>query len=177
MWLTGLPCSGKSTLASLLQRELCKRHLPSVVLDGDMLRSGLNKDLDFSMEGRKENIRRAVEVCKLIMGGGIIPIAALISPLEKEREWARQYLGEEKFTLVFLDCSLEVCEQRDVKGMYRKVRKGIIKNFTGIDSPFEIPQNPDLILNTSCMSSTDCVYSIWTLIQERHFQAEVNLTH
>lgn len=164
VWLTGLPCSGKSSLAFELQQRLKEDLLPSVILDGDELRKGLNKDLDFSKQGRSENVRRTAEVCKLIMNGGIIAIAALVSPFEKEREMVKQYLGEQRFILVYLDCPLEICQERDVKGLYKQARDGKVKNFTGIDSPFEVPLKPHLVLETHLMPLSTCADSIYNLI-------------
>jgi adenylyl-sulfate kinase len=166
IWLTGLPSAGKSTIASLLHRRLMNEQVSSVILDGDELRKGLNKDLDLSTAGRKENIRRSVEVCKLIMNAGVVVVAALISPFEEDREWARQYLGKENFLLVYLDCPLEVCQVRDVKGLYRKASKGIIQNLTGVGSPYEVPGTPDLILETHLVSPKICVEMTWNLIKQ-----------
>lgn len=161
IWLTGLSSSGKSTLASLLQKRFLWEQISSVILDGDELRKGLNKDLDLSIAGRKENIRRSVEVCKLMMNAGVVVIAALISPFEEDREWARHYLGKENFLLVYVDCPLEICQARDVKGLYRKAREGVIQNLTGVGSPYEIPRKPDLTLETHLLSPEKCVEMTW----------------
>jgi adenylyl-sulfate kinase len=165
IWLTGLPSSGKSTIASLLQERFNDKHISSVILDGDELRKGLNKDLDLSVAGRKENIRRSVEVCKLMMNAGVVVIAALISPFEADREWAKQYLGKENFFLIYLNCPLEICQARDVKGLYRKAREGIIQNLTGVSSPYEIPLRPDLTLETHLDPPTTCVETTLSLIE------------
>jgi adenylyl-sulfate kinase len=165
IWLTGLPSSGKSTIACLLQRQFEDGQISSIILDGDELRKGLNRDLDLSDAGRKENIRRSVEVCKLMMKAGVVVIAALISPFEEDREWARQYLGKENFLLVYLDCPLDICKARDVKGLYRKASEGVIQNLTGVGSPYEIPNRPDLTLETHLASPKTCVTTTWNLIK------------
>ena len=157
VWLTGLPSSGKSTIASLLHNHFKDENVASAILDGDELRKGLNKDLDLSVAGRKENIRRSVEVCKLMMSAGLVVIAAFISPFEEDRDWARHYLGKERFFLIYLDCPLEVCQTRDVKGLYQKAKEGIIQNLTGLDAPYEIPFDPDLKLETHTTSPMACL--------------------
>lgn len=157
LWFTGLSGSGKSTLASGLEVHLHNQGFNTYILDGDNVRRGLNKDLDFSDESRKENIRRIAEVSKLFLDAGIIVITAFISPFQSEREFARSLVGEENFFEIHVDCPLEVCEQRDVKGLYKKARAGEIKNFTGIDSPFEIPANPDLVVDTTTNSLEICL--------------------
>ena len=149
IWLTGLSGSGKSTLANLLEYELHQKGFKTYVLDGDNLRFGLNKDLLFTDEDRKENLRRIAEVAKLFIDAGVVVISAFITPFEKDRNKIRQMVGEDNFLHVFVDCPLEVCESRDVKGLYAKARKGEIKNFTGINSPFEIPTTNDLIIKTA----------------------------
>ena len=148
LWFTGLSCAGKSTLAYKVEEELFKRGLRAYVLDGDNVRTGLNKDLGFSAEDREENIRRIGEVGKLFVDAGLIVMAAFISPYEKDREFARSIVEDDEFIEIYIKCSLDVCEQRDVKGFYKKARAGIIKNFTGIDDPYEEPENPELILDT-----------------------------
>lgn len=148
IWFTGLSGSGKSTLANALEVFLHNQGLNTYILDGDNVRSGLNSDLDFSSESRVENIRRIAEVSKLFVDAGIIVLTAFISPFKADREKAKELVGEDNFIEVFVDCPLEVCEKRDVKGLYAKARRGEIKNFTGIDSPFEKPENPDIYVNT-----------------------------
>lgn len=144
MWFTGLSGSGKTTLANALEISLFDHGFITCLLDGDTVRAGLNKDLGFSKVERIENIRRIAEVAKLMMDNGLLVIAAFISPFREERQMVASLVGEENFFEIFVDCPLEVCEQRDVKGLYEKARKGIIKSFTGIDSPYEAPLNPQV---------------------------------
>lgn len=142
IWFTGLSGSGKSTLANAVESQLFEDGYLTYLLDGDNIRTGLNKDLGFSDSERIENIRRIAEVAKLMMDAGLLVVSAFISPFRGEREMIADLVGKDNFLEVFVDCPLEVCEQRDVKGLYAKARKGIIKNFTGIDSPYEKPLNP-----------------------------------
>ena len=148
VWMTGLSGSGKSTLAVALERSLFEKGFKPFLLDGDTLRSGLNKDLGFSMNDRHENIRRIAEVCKLMSDAGLIVIAAFISPFRSERGFVRSLLPQSDFAEVYVNGSLEKCESRDVKGLYKMARKGIIPEFTGIDSPYEPPMHPELVINT-----------------------------
>lgn len=148
IWMVGLSGSGKSTIARALENELYHQGHLTALLDGDNLRTGINNNLGFSEEDRTENIRRAAEASKLLAQNGVITICSLISPTAKIREMARDIIGDKYFE-VFINCPLEVCEQRDVKGLYAKARRGEIKSFTGIDSPFEAPATPDVELNTS----------------------------
>ncbi|MBQ7823586.1 MAG: adenylyl-sulfate kinase [Bacteroidaceae bacterium] len=157
IWFTGLSGSGKSTIAIALERELHKRGLLCRILDGDNIRSGINNNLGFSEADRVENIRRIAEVCKLFIDTGVIAIAAFISPNNDLREMAASIIGKENFMEVFVNTPLEVCEQRDVKGLYAKARKGEIKNFTGISAPFEAPAHPDLTLDTSKLTIEESV--------------------
>ncbi len=159
VWLTGLSGAGKSTIAIELEQQLFEKNIHTYTLDGDILRTGLNKDLSFTEEARKENIRRTGEVAKLFVDSGTVVIAAFISPFASDRKIVRELLGEE-FVEVFVNCPLEVCEERDVKGLYKKARKGELKNFTGIDSPYENPENPELTLNTHLQSLEQCVQQI-----------------
>ena len=149
VWFTGLSGSGKSTLASSVEYELNKMGIHTYLLDGDVIRQGLNKDLGFNREDREENIRRIAEVTKLFTNAGIVVIAAFISPFKKDREFARSLYDQNKFIEVYVDCSLKECEERDVKGLYKKARAGEIADFTGITSPYEVPENPDIILDNS----------------------------
>jgi bifunctional enzyme CysN/CysC len=144
IWLTGLSGSGKSTLANALEQELHTQGKRTYLLDGDNIRQGLNKDLAFTDADRVENIRRIAEVAKLMMDAGLIVMTAFISPFRQEREMARQLIGTENFIEVFVDTPLEVCEQRDPKGLYKKARNGEIPNMTGINSPYEAPTSPDI---------------------------------
>ena len=146
IWFTGLSGSGKSTVANALDEILNKRGLKTYILDGDNVRMGLNKDLGFSPEDRKENIRRISETAKLFADAGTIVLTAFISPYREDREFAKEIIGEEDFVEVFVDTSLEECEKRDPKGLYKKARAGEIKGFTGIDAPYEVPLSPQLIL-------------------------------
>lgn len=152
IWFTGLSGSGKSTLASALESHLHNEKFNTYILDGDNVRSGLNSDLDFSDESRRENIRRISEVSKLFVDAGIVVLTAFISPFREDRATAKRLVGSENFIEVFVDTPLEECEKRDVKGLYAKARAGKIKNFTGIDSPFEAPENPDVHIETAGQS-------------------------
>ncbi|MFS8616877.1 MAG: adenylyl-sulfate kinase [Solitalea sp.] len=148
IWFTGLSGSGKSTLSGLLEQELFRRNTHTYLLDGDNVRKGLNKDLGFSRECRTENIRRIGEAARLMLDAGLVVLAAFVSPIRKDRETVRELVGPERFLEVFVDCPLEVCEERDVKGLYKKARDGKIADFTGISAPFEAPENPDVHIRT-----------------------------
>lgn len=149
IWFTGLSGSGKSTLASSLEVHFHNLGFNTYILDGDNIRKGLNNDLDFSAESRTENIRRIAEVAKLFVDAGVVVLTAFISPFKEDRAQAKEVIGGNDFLEVHVDCPLEVCEERDVKGLYKKARAGEIKHFTGIDSPFEIPTNPDIRVDTA----------------------------
>jgi adenylylsulfate kinase len=148
IWFTGLSGSGKSTLAVQLEAQLHALGYKTYLLDGDNIRSGLNKDLTFTDEGRVETIRRIGEVSKLMLDAGIIVLSAFISPFKADREQVKNIVGAEKYIEFFVDAPIEVCEQRDVKGLYKKARAGEVKNFTGIDSPYEAPENADIHIPT-----------------------------
>ena len=148
LWLTGLPAAGKTTLAGALASRLRNLGLPACVLDGDDLRRGLNADLGFSEAGRDENVRRAAEVARLLLDSGIFVVAALISPFRAGRKQARTVAGAHRFVEIFVDAPLEVCQQRDPKQLYAKARAGEITGLTGIDSPYEAPQDPELRLRS-----------------------------
>lgn len=152
IWFTGLSGSGKSTLAVQLEAQLHAQGFKTYLLDGDNIRSGLNKDLTFTDAGRIENIRRIGEVCKLLLDAGVIVLSAFISPFKADREHVKSIVGIENYTEVFVDAPLEVCEQRDVKGLYKKARAGEVKNFTGIDSPYEAPDRADVHIPTHQLS-------------------------
>ncbi len=152
IWMTGLSGSGKTTIGTHIEHELNKRGYLTQVLDGDNIRSGINNNLGFSEEDRYENIRRIAEVSKLFMNCGIICINSFISPTREIRHMAMEIIGKENFIEVFINAPLEVCESRDVKGLYKKAREGKIKNFTGIDAPFEEPIKPDIELKTDKLS-------------------------
>ena len=146
--MTGLSGSGKSTIANLVEKKLLSKSLHSYLLDGDNVRHGLNKDLGFTAADRVENIRRVAETAKLMLDAGLIVITSFISPFKAERELARSLFDQGEFIEIFVDTSLEVCEQRDPKGLYSKARAGDIRNFTGIDSPYEPPDNPEMVIDT-----------------------------
>jgi adenylylsulfate kinase len=148
IWLTGLSGSGKTTIARHLDQEFYNRGFVAQVLDGDNIRSGINNNLKFTEEDRYENIRRISEVNKLFLNCGIITLNSFISPTEEIRNMAIDIIGKENFIEIFINTPIEVCEQRDIKGLYAKARRGELKNFTGIDSPFEIPENPDIEIKT-----------------------------
>ena len=148
VWFTGLSGSGKSTLAHSVEEELYQLNCRTFVLDGDNVRHGLSSNLTFSNDDRKENIRRIGEAAKLMMESGVIAITAFISPFKKDRNLIRQLLSQGDFIEIYCKASLEVCESRDVKGLYKRARAGEIKNYTGIDSPYEAPINPELVIDT-----------------------------
>lgn len=161
LWFTGLSGSGKSTIASEVEYQLDKHfRVHTYLLDGDIMRTGLNKDLDFSEAGRKENIRRLAEVVKLFYDAGLIVLTTFISPFRTERAFARALIPAGHFIEIYINCPLEVCESRDPKGLYQKARRGLIPSFTGIDSPYEAPQNPELILDSAHLSTQACVDSV-----------------
>ena len=165
LWLTGLSGSGKSTIAQHLERRLYNEGYFPQALDGDNIRTGINSNVDFSDEGRRENIRRIAEVSRLYLNSGIITINSFISPTKAIREMARGIIGEEDFIEIFVNAPLEVCEARDVKGLYKKARAGEIKGFTGIDAPYEPPENPALEVRTDEMNLQDSVRIIFEFIE------------
>ncbi|HET8887184.1 MAG TPA: adenylyl-sulfate kinase [Salinimicrobium sp.] len=167
LWFTGLSGSGKSTLANLAEKNLFLQNIHTYTLDGDNIRGGLNNNLGFSEEDRSENQRRIAEVCKLFVDAGIVVIAAFIAPLEKDREMMRKIIGEDRFIEIFVDTSLEECERRDVKGLYKKARAGEIKNFTGINAPYESPKNPDITIKTEELSINEAVIKIMDFINPK----------
>ena len=169
IWLTGLSGSGKSTIASELETRLNKDFgVHTYLLDGDNIRAGLNKDLGFSSEDREENIRRIGEVAKLMVDAGLVVITAFISPFQRDRDLVRELLPDGQFWEVYVECPIEICEQRDPKGLYQKARQGEIPEFTGISSPYEPPQKPELILNTEKFKLEENVERvIQTLISKR----------
>mgnify|MGYP000120773647 CR=1 FL=1 len=160
IWLTGLSGSGKSTLANALEVALTEQGQHTYLLDGDNVRHGLNKNLGMSDEDRTENIRRVSEVAKLMVDAGLIVVTAFISPFRAERQMVREMLPEGEFVEIFVDTPLEVAEKRDVKGLYKKAREGKLKNFTGIDSPYEEPEGPDITVNTVEMSPVEAAEHI-----------------
>lgn len=160
LWFTGLSGSGKSTLANLLQERLANRRIHTYILDGDNVRLGLNGDLDFSEQGRKENIRRVAEVAKLMVDAGLVVITGFISPFKEDREIARKIIGKDDFFEIYIDASLETCEERDVKGLYSKARKGEIPHFTGISSPYEAPEYPFITVKSGENDIETCLKQI-----------------
>lgn len=166
VWLTGLSGSGKSTLAHAVEERLHQLGCRTYVFDGDNVRSGLCSDLGFSLPDRAENIRRIVEMAKLFVDAGVIAFAAFISPLERDRKRAREIIGDD-YNEVYCRCSLEVCEQRDIKGLYKRARAGQIPEFTGISSPYEEPAKAELVLDTGKDSLEDCVERVIAMLREK----------
>ena len=166
IWFTGLSASGKSSLAYSLEEALHKIKIRTYVLDGDNIRKGLCKDLGFSDEDRTENIRRIGEVSKLMMEASVIVLTAFISPFTKDRRIVRELVAEGEFIEVFCDAPLEVCESRDVKGLYKKARSGEIPEFTGITLPYETPENPELYLQTNILSVDECLEKLFRYLKE-----------
>ena len=160
LWFTGLSGSGKSTIANEVEKRLYQDGRHSFLLDGDNVRHGLNKDLGFTDAARVENIRRVGEVAKLMTDAGLIVLTAFISPFQAERDLVRAMVPDDGFVEVFVDAPLEVAEQRDVKGLYAKARSGDLKNFTGIDSPYEAPQNPEIHIDTTKLSASQAADEI-----------------
>ncbi|TWG32009.1 adenylyl-sulfate kinase [Geobacillus sp. C56-T2] len=169
LWFTGLSGAGKSTLSVEVEKELHQRGIRTYILDGDNIRHGLNKDLVFSAEDRKENIRRIGEVAKLMVDAGIVTLTAFISPYREDREMVRQLLGEKEFIEIYVKCSLEECERRDPKGLYKKARAGEIKGFTGIDDPYEEPENPELVVETDKQTLEESVKQVITYLEENGY--------
>lgn len=167
IWFTGLSGSGKSTLAVQLEAHLHALGVKTYLLDGDNIRAGLNKDLSFSDEGRVENIRRIGEVARLMLDAGMVVLSAFISPFQSDRDQVRGIIGDEHYVEVFVDAPLEVCEQRDVKGLYKKARAGEVRNFTGIDSPYEVPQHPDVVIRTDSLSVDESVSRLLRYVEPR----------
>ena len=164
LWLTGLSGSGKSTIAQHLERKLHNEGFFAQVLDGDNIRSGINNNLSFSPEDRMENIRRIAEIAKLYLNSGIITLNSFISPTKRIRRVAQNIIGSEDFVEIFIDTPLEICEARDVKGLYKKARKGEIKGFTGIDAPYEVPETPALVVKTANKTVEESVKEIFEYI-------------
>ncbi len=167
VWLYGLSGSGKSTLANALERRLYEEGVFTQVLDGDNIRTGLNSNLGFSDEDRRENIRRVAEVAKLLAGAGVVTIASFICPRNELRAMARGIIGQADFLEVYIECSFETCEQRDVKGLYAKAKAGGVKQFTGRDSAFEPPEAADLILNTEKRGEGESLEQLYRAVQPR----------
>lgn len=164
IWLTGLSGAGKSTLAHCIEELLFSKGVYTYLLDGDIMRNGLNSNLGFSEEDRRENIRRAGEVAKMFFDAGMVVLAAFISPYQEDRDRIRACFGESEFIEVYVKCDLAICEQRDTKGLYRKARAGELPDFTGIDSPYEEPIAPELIVDTGKLNINEAVNQIIKLI-------------
>lgn len=167
IWFTGLSGSGKSTIANQLERKLYNLGIKTYSLDGDNIRSGLNKGLSFTEEDRTENNRRIAEVAKLFMDAGLVTITAFISPLAEDRERAKEIIGAANFVEIFVNTPLSVCEERDVKGLYKKARQGEIENFTGISSPYEAPSTPDIEIRTENETIEESVEKIFQILEEK----------
>ena len=169
LWFTGLSGSGKSTLAHAVEEELHQIGCRTIVLDGDNVRHGLCKDLDFSDESRKENIRRIGEVAKLFIESGVITLTAFISPFKEERDKVRKLLANQDLIEIYVKCPISVCEARDVKGMYKKAKVNEIKNFTGVSSLYEVPESPDLIVDTDQETLDESVDKVLGVLINRGF--------
>lgn len=169
LWFTGLSGSGKSTLANAVAKTLFEQNIHCYVLDGDNVRHGLNSDLGFSAEDRTENIRRIGEVAKLFVDSGQIVLTAFISPFRQDRQLVRNKLEQDEFVEVYVRCPLETCEQRDPKGLYKKARSGEIRDFTGIDSPYEPPLSPELVVDTEQYSIEQCVQQIVSYLKNKQW--------
>jgi len=167
IWFTGLSASGKSTIAHHLEKLLHEKGCSTYVFDGDNVRHGLCGDLGFAEEDRTENIRRIGEMTKLFVDAGIIAITAFISPYKKDRRQLKDLVGDETFFEIFIDCSIEVCAQRDKKGIYEKAMSGEIKNFTGISAPYEPPTNPDLVIQSDKEKALDAAKRVIDLIKDK----------
>jgi adenylylsulfate kinase len=167
LWFTGLSGSGKSTLANAVEESLHREGRLTYLLDGDNIRHGLNRDLGFSTEDRMENIRRIGEVARLFCDAGLIVLTSFISPFQKDRDQVRSLVERGEFVEIFVTCSLDTCEKRDPKGMYKKARAGEIREFTGIDSPYEEPENPEIVINTEEQTVEDSLDKIITYLKER----------
>lgn len=167
LWFTGLSGSGKSTIANALEHKLHEEGFKTYALDGDNIRKGINNDLTFSPEHRKENIRRIAEVSNLMVDAGVVVLAAFVSPYKKDRENIARIVGNDNFVEIFVNTSLEECERRDVKGLYKKARAGEIKDFTGVNAPYEAPEAPDVEIITDGLSIEECVLRIYDKIKPK----------
>jgi adenylylsulfate kinase len=167
IWFTGLSGAGKSAIADALEQKLLSERIHTYILDGDNMRNGICSDLNFTNEDRKENIRRAGEIAKLFVDAGTVVITSFISPFEEDRATAKQTIGADYFLEVYVNTSLEICEERDPKGLYKKVRAGGIADFTGISSPYEAPKHADLEIQTRTESVDEAVEKIWKIVQPK----------
>ncbi|ASV69730.1 adenylyl-sulfate kinase [Cytobacillus kochii] len=173
LWFTGLSGSGKSTLANALSAKLFEKGIKEYVLDGDNIRHGLNADLGFTEKDRTENIRRIGEVAKLFVDSGTIVVTAFISPFSADRDCVREQFASNEFFEIFIDCPLAECEKRDPKKLYEKARRGEIKNFTGIDSPYEPPKHPDLTIRSDRLSVEEAITEILSFLQQQQIIKEL----
>ena len=167
LWFTGLSGSGKSTIANAVEIALFKKGVHTYLLDGDNVRKGLNNNLTFSPEDRTENIRRIAEVSNLMIDAGLVVLAAFVSPYKKDREMIKNTVKDTNFVEVFVDTSVEECERRDTKGLYAKARKGLIKEFTGVNAPYEAPENPDVLIETENTSVEEAVNKVMEYVEGR----------
>ncbi len=166
LWFTGLSGSGKSTIANLVEVELYKKGIHTYLLDGDNVRKGLNNNLSFSPEDRTENIRRIAEVSSLMVDAGLVVLAAFVSPYKKDREMIKNTVKDSRFVEIFVNTSVEECERRDTKGLYAKARQGLIKDFTGINAPYEVPENPDVLIETEKKPVEEAVSKVMECIEK-----------
>ena len=169
LWFTGLSGSGKSTVANAVEQKLFEAGFHSYLLDGDNVRHGINKDLTFSDDDRIENIRRIGEISKLFVDSGLFVLTAFISPFKADRQLVRELVGDAEFVEVFIDTPIEICEQRDPKGLYKKARQGEIKHFTGIDSPYEAPDSAEIIVKTADMNIEECALFVLEQLKQQGF--------
>ena len=167
LWFTGLSGSGKSTIANCVEQELHKNSIHTYTLDGDNIRKGLNSDLSFSLEDRSENIRRIAETAHLMIDAGLVVLAAFVSPYRNDRDHIRKIVGDDNMVEIYINTSIEECERRDVKGLYKKARKGEIKNMTGISAPYESPLHPDIQINTEEVTIVDATKQIINFINPK----------
>jgi adenylylsulfate kinase len=167
IWFTGYSGSGKSTLAHALEKRLYDMNCRTFVFDGDNVRHGLCNDLGFSIKDRRENIRRITEMVKLFLDAGLIALTAFIAPFQKDRDIIKSHLGSDNYIEVYCDCPLYICEERDFKGIYKKARQGLIKDFTGISSPYEPPQSPDIVLQTGSQPIDACIEQLICIMKAR----------
>jgi adenylylsulfate kinase len=172
IWFTGLSASGKSTIAHLVEKKLHEQGIRTYVLDGDNVRHGLNADLGFSRKDRKENLRRIVEVCKLMVDAGLVVLTAFISPYKDDRAYVKSKLKDD-YIEIYVKCSVEECERRDPKGLYKKARAGVIKNYTGVSAPYEEPENPDLVIDTEVLEVGEAVEDVLEFLEGKGIMLEV----
>ncbi len=174
LWFTGLSAAGKSTIAHGVEKQLFNSGIRSYVLDGDNIRHGINADLGFSPEDRKENIRRIVEIAKLLVDAGLIVLASFISPANKDRNYVRSCFYGDNFYEIYIKCRIQECEKRDPKGMYEKARSGVIKNYTGISAPYDEPESPDLVVDTERLDIEDAIQRVLNFMEWAHMLQKFN---